>query len=124
MWEYIQEQVQAKFNGPSIKYILREANLLELEDKLTNLEEVVQFTNYFRSIRNLHEFVVASELGDFEPVINNFKSMKVLDNPAINVIIYYYINKCPYKPLCHFVTGTQAQYWLKVGFKPDCYKYM
>ena len=41
-----------KFNGPSIKYILREDNLFDLENRLeNNLEEAVQFTNYFWAIR-------------------------------------------------------------------------
>ena len=60
-----------KFNGPSIKYNLREDVLIILENKLP--VSASSFINYFRAIRNLHELCVSEELGDFNNVLHDFK---------------------------------------------------
>lgn len=60
-----------KFNGPSIKYNLREDVLIILENKLP--VSASSFINYFRAIRNLHELCVSEELGDFYNVLHDFK---------------------------------------------------
>ena len=51
-----------KFNGPSIKFILREDTLIELEEILT--ESASPFITYLRSIRALHELCTARLLED------------------------------------------------------------
>ena len=52
-----------KFNGPSIKYILREDKLYELDELLPT--EAAPFFNYLRCIRELHEICIARTLDVF-----------------------------------------------------------
>ena len=59
-----------QLNGPSIKTILKETNLNELESLLP--EEAEHFISYMRSIRELHRICIADELDpDFNLVIQN-----------------------------------------------------
>ena len=51
-----------KFNGPSIKYFLQERVLNDLETKLPTYSIAVDFTTYFRSIRDLHKACTAQTL--------------------------------------------------------------
>ena len=60
-----------KFNGPSIKYILRDDVLSELEESLP--ETCSPFFNYFRSIKSLHLLCTARELEDYNLVLHDFK---------------------------------------------------
>ena len=62
-----------KFNGVSIKYILDEKILEDLEATLPTYEVAVDFTNYLRSIRDIHQVCLAKEV-DLE------KSKKVLED--------------------------------------------
>ena len=63
-----------KFNGPSIKYILREEVLKDLESTLPTFSITEQFSNYLRSIRDLHRVCTAKKLNlkEAKKVINNF----------------------------------------------------
>ena len=61
-----------KFNVPSIKYILQEEVLCNLENSLPVTASC--FINYLRSLRNLHKLCVAETLGDFQSVIFDFKT--------------------------------------------------
>ena len=51
-----------KFNGVSIKYILDEKILEDLEATLPTYEVAVDFTNYLRSIRDIHQVCLAKEV--------------------------------------------------------------
>ena len=61
-----------KFNGPSIKHILREDILSQLENLLP--VNASSFISYLRSLRNLHELCVAENLGDYETILFDFKT--------------------------------------------------
>jgi hypothetical protein len=61
-----------KFHGPSIKYILKEETLLDLEGSLP--AEGGSFINYMKSIKQLHSVCIASELNDYKYAIENFKT--------------------------------------------------
>ena len=59
-----------QLNGPSIKIILRETSLIELESMLP--EEAEHFVSYMRSIRELHRICLAEDLDqDFPLIIQN-----------------------------------------------------
>ena len=82
-----------KFNGPSIKYILKEASLKQMEEVINDDSVSLHFTNYLRSIRELHSFVTAKELGNFEPVLNTFKShfYYLYDNYKLNMSLKIHV---------------------------------
>ena len=52
----------SKFHGPSIKYILREETLIDIEAHLPDQEYARALTDYLRSVRNLHAMCTAKEL--------------------------------------------------------------
>ena len=56
------EMPGGKFNGPSIKHILLEDMLIDLENILPTSEIAQDFTNHLRDIRELHKMCVAKEL--------------------------------------------------------------
>ena len=62
-----------QFNGPSIKHILREENLVDLETILPSFELTTHFTDYLRSIRELHKMCIAPVLEDYNAVVDNFQ---------------------------------------------------
>ena len=85
-----------KFNGPSIKFILREENLCELEAEL--IEEASPFLSYLRSIRSLHELCTSRDLQDqglilfdfavnFEYLFENFNLNMTL---KVHIILHHY----------------------------------
>ena len=63
-----------KFNGPSIKYVLREEVLKDLESTLPTFSIAEQFSNYLRSIRELHRVCTAKKLNlkEAKKAIGNF----------------------------------------------------
>ena len=63
-----------KFNGPSIKYILQDKVLNDLESKLPTYSIAQNFTNYFRCIRDLLKTCTAKILDTTETqrVIDSF----------------------------------------------------
>ena len=62
------------FNGPSIRFILKEENLIDLETILPNFEDTLHFTDFLRSIRELHNMVMAKNLENYKDIIENFKT--------------------------------------------------
>ena len=85
-----------KFNGPSIKFILREENLCELEAEL--IEDACPFISYLRSIRSLHELCTSRDLEDqdlilfdfsvnFEYLFENFNLNMTL---KVHIILHHY----------------------------------
>ena len=63
-----------KFNGPSIKYVLREEVLKDLESTLPTFSIAEQFTNHLRSIRELHRVCTSKKLNlkEAKKAIGNF----------------------------------------------------
>ena len=61
-----------KFNRPSIKHILKEENLCQLENMLP--VSASAFISYLRSLRNLHELCVGEELGNYQAVLYDFQT--------------------------------------------------
>ena len=62
--------INGKFNGPSIKTVLK--NLDDLENQLP--EEASSFRNYFDSIRKLHRMCTEDKLGEnYEETIEELK---------------------------------------------------
>ena len=62
-----------QFNGPSLKSILEDKALASMESTLPNYETALTFTNYLRSIRDLHSLCVEKDLDPkYEDIIKNF----------------------------------------------------
>ena len=63
-----------KFNGPSIKYILKDKVLNDLESKLPTHSIALEFTKYFKCIRELHLACTAKtlNLSETKRVIDNY----------------------------------------------------
>ena len=59
-----------KFNGPSIKFILREEILCQLEGDLP--EDATPFISYLRSIRSLHQLCTGRDLEDQQLILYDF----------------------------------------------------
>ena len=67
-----------QFNGPSIKHVLKEEILVDLESILPGFDVAVHFTNYLRSIRELHKMCIAKKLENHNIVIpENIEKKKV-----------------------------------------------
>ena len=63
-----------QFDGPSIKHILKEESLIDLEIILPSIEQTLHFTNYLRSIRKLHMMCIAPKLENYSEVIDEYTS--------------------------------------------------
>ena len=68
------EGVGGKFAGPSIKKILEQEVLNELESVLPNSEYAQDLTDYLKTVRNLHQMCTAKDLKDYESVIEDFRT--------------------------------------------------
>ena len=86
-----------QLNGPSIKIILRETSLIELESMLP--EEAEHFVSYMRSIRELHRICLAEDLDqDFPSIIQNvqenfdylFQNFSLNMTLKVHVILHHY----------------------------------
>ena len=64
-----------KFNGPSVKHILKEESLIDLEETLPTFEIAVKFTDYLRAVRYVHELSITKT---FDPST----SKECLDNSS------------------------------------------
>lgn len=80
-----------KFHGPSIKQILR-------EDCLNNLLTIIpteakQFTDYLRSIRELHKVCTSSELNEYKNVLHDFRKNfdYLYDNFNLNMTLKIHV---------------------------------
>ena len=67
------EGVGGKFAGPSIKKILEQEVLNELESVLPNTEYAQDLTDYLKTVRNLHQMCTAKDLKDYDSVIEDFR---------------------------------------------------
>ena len=89
-----------KFNGPSIKYILQDRILMDLEAKLPTYSIAQEFTDYFRCIRDLHKACTAQKLdiSETQRVIDNFTDKfyhlymeyNLSMTLKVHIIIHYY----------------------------------
>ena len=62
-----------KFAGPSIREILKEHRLQQLESILSTNSIAVEFTDYMRSIRSVHQMCVAKNLDpNYSEIIQDF----------------------------------------------------
>ena len=61
-----------KFNGPSIKFIIQEDSISQLEELLPI--EASAFFSYMRSIRELHYLCTQNELGDYQLILHDFRT--------------------------------------------------
>ena len=62
-----------KFAGPSIREILKEHRLQQLESILPTNSIAVEFTDYMRSIRSVHQMCVAKNLDpNYSEIIHDF----------------------------------------------------
>ena len=63
-----------KFNGPSVKYILKEESLKAIGIVLPDFEEALHFTNYLGSVREVHELCIANKLPEnHSEIIEEFR---------------------------------------------------
>ena len=90
-----------KFNGPSIKHVLKEETLSNLEETLPNYEIALIVTGYLRSLRLVHDVSVAK---DFVPilyneVLENFKSQleEMKKEIKISETLKIHVNKDHFK---------------------------
>ena len=51
-----------QFNGPRVKYISREDVVVDIEATLLTFEEAIYFTNYLRTIRELHNICMLPKI--------------------------------------------------------------
>ena len=65
------ERPGGKFNGPSIKYILRKEVLEDLEFSLP--ERVSPFIVLLKNLRSLHQICTDRELSDYRRILDDFK---------------------------------------------------
>ena len=87
-----------KFAGPSCKNLLKEESLKLIEEILPTFEITKDFTNYLRSVRHLHEMSVNKDLGDFNPVIdefeenffNLFRNYQVSMTLKVHIVVHHY----------------------------------
>ena len=63
--------VGGKFNGPSVKLILKEESLTDLEDMIPN--EGHDFISYLKSIRELHRLCTSLSIKGHEVIIEDFQ---------------------------------------------------
>ena len=65
-----------KFNGPSIKYLLKEKSLLDLEATLPTFSVAKDFTDYLRCIREVHKVCTSKtlDLKEAKQVVKNFET--------------------------------------------------
>ena len=65
-----------KFNGPSIKYLLKEKALLDLEATLPTFSVAKDFTDYLRCIREVHKVCTSKtlDLKEAKQVVKNFET--------------------------------------------------
>ena len=101
-----------QFNGPSIKYILQEHILKDLESTLPSTSGALEYTDYLRSIREVHSMCTAKNLDpNYKSIIetfsNNFHELFLEDKLnmtlKIHVIIHHY-------PTYFEKTGTTMKY--------------
>ena len=94
-----------KFNGPSIKEILR--NLSELEDKLPS--EAFPFIEYLQSIKEVHKMCIADVFDEnYEILINEFKC---------KFYKLYEAFKLPMTLKIHVIVDHYADYFQETGKK-------
>ena len=87
-----------KFNGPSLKCILKENTIQYLERNLSNPEVSIHYLEYLRAIRELHKICTAKKLINHEIVIENFRTrffylfehFSLSMTLKIHVIIHHY----------------------------------
>ena len=65
-----------KFNGPSIKYLLKEKSLFDLEATLPTFSVAKDFTDYLRCIREVHKACTSKtlDLKEAKQVVKNFET--------------------------------------------------
>ena len=63
--------VGGKFDGPSVKLILKEESLTDLEDMIPN--EGHDFISYLKSIRELHRLCTSLSIKGHEVIIEDFQ---------------------------------------------------
>ena len=80
-----------KFNGPSIKFILRDESLAELEESL--LAEASSFISYLRSIKSLHELCTSVDPKHHSLVLYDFgvNFFYLYDNFNLNMTLKVHI---------------------------------
>ena len=97
-----------KFNGPSIKYILKETVLEDLESTLPNFSIDEQFTNYLRSIRELHTVCTSKKL-------NLQKAKMVIDDFSQHFYNLYTEFNLSLTLKCHIIIHHYLYFFEKTG---------
>ena len=90
------EGLGGKFNGPSIKFILREEKIIDLNEILPT--EGSPFISFLRSIRSLHEVCTARELKEYNTVLSDFqvdfeylyKNFKLNMSLKTHIVLHHY----------------------------------